>query len=104
MAGKNDSELLKKTGNGRDINRHFYSKDEVKNEVNKKIVKKIFQLCRLRNSHQAFLGKFKLKQLNRNKLSLFWENQDQKLILNADFIKKRFEIIDTKKAKISSKR
>ena len=29
LAGKNDMELLRKTNNGRDINRHYYSTAEI---------------------------------------------------------------------------
>lgn len=54
LAGKNDIELVESTRNGRDINRHNYSSEEIEQEVQRPVVKQLFQLMELRNNHPAF--------------------------------------------------
>ncbi|MBQ9005384.1 MAG: sucrose phosphorylase, partial [Atopobiaceae bacterium] len=54
LAGANDLELLESTKEGRNINRHYYSKDEIAREVERPVVKELLRLMELRNSHPAF--------------------------------------------------
>lgn len=54
LAGANDIELMERTRNGRDINRHPYLLEEVAREVERPVVKQLFELMRFRNSHPAF--------------------------------------------------
>ncbi|MEY8353501.1 sucrose phosphorylase [Lachnospiraceae bacterium 54-53] len=54
LAGANDIELMERTRNGRDINRHSYVLEEIAKEVERPVVRKLFELMRLRNSHPAF--------------------------------------------------
>lgn len=54
LAGVNDIELMEHTKNGRDINRHYYSLEEVEREQNRPIVQKLKELMILRNTHPAF--------------------------------------------------
>lgn len=54
LAGKNDIQLLEKTKEGRNINRHFYSIKEVDKEVHRPIVKSIIKLLEFRNGEKAF--------------------------------------------------
>lgn len=56
LAGKNDIELLERTKNGRDINRHSYTLDEIVREVERPVVKKLLALLRFRNECPAFSG------------------------------------------------
>lgn len=49
-------QLLEETGNGRDINRHFYTVEEAKEALDKPVVKALLDLCRFRNLHPAFNG------------------------------------------------
>lgn len=56
LAGANDIELLERTKVGRDINRHAYSVDEVANEVQRPVVKRLFELMTFRNTYPAFDG------------------------------------------------
>ena len=39
LAGRNDMELLARTGNGRDVNRHYYSRDELRAELERPVVR-----------------------------------------------------------------
>ncbi|MDY3031341.1 MAG: sucrose phosphorylase [Clostridia bacterium] len=54
LAGSNDVELMEKTKNGRDINRHFYSLEEVEKEQERPVVSELKKLMILRNTHPAF--------------------------------------------------
>jgi sucrose phosphorylase len=56
LAGKNDIELVESTKNGRDINRHSYSIEEIAREVERPVVQNILKLARFRNSFPAFAG------------------------------------------------
>jgi sucrose phosphorylase len=56
LAGKNDIDLVETMKNGRDINRHSYSIQEVAGEVERPVVQKIFSLMRFRNENPAFSG------------------------------------------------
>ena len=49
-------QLLEETGNGRDINRHYYTVEEAKDALEKPVVKALLDLCRFRNQHPAFNG------------------------------------------------
>lgn len=74
LAGKNDAELLDRTGNGRDINRHGYTLEEIAHEVERPVVKRLFQLIRFRNSYSAFNGEFYQKESPAHQLILGWKN------------------------------
>lgn len=54
LAGSNDIELMERTKNGRDINRHYYSAEEVEKEQSRPVVQKLKELMTLRNTHPAF--------------------------------------------------
>ena len=54
LAGANDIQLIERTKNGRDINRHSYSMLEVEHEVERPVVKQLLELMELRNTHPAF--------------------------------------------------
>ncbi len=56
LAGKNDIELVESTRNGRDINRHSYTAEEIAWEVERPVVQKIIKLMRFRNEFPAFGG------------------------------------------------
>jgi sucrose phosphorylase len=57
LAGRNDVELLESTHNGRDINRHSYTVEEIAREVQRPVVQRILKLMRFRNEFPAFEGK-----------------------------------------------
>ena len=59
LAGKNDIELVEKTRNGRDINRHSYTIEEIARETERPVVQKILALMRFRNEFPAFEGECK---------------------------------------------
>jgi sucrose phosphorylase len=56
LAGKNDTELVELTKNGRDINRHSFTVEEIAREVKRLVIQKTLKLMRFRNEFPAFDG------------------------------------------------
>ncbi len=54
LAGENDYELMEKTDFPRNISRHNYTVEEIRQEVEKPVVKKLAALMRFRNEYPAF--------------------------------------------------
>lgn len=84
LAGKNDTEAVAQTGEGREINRHNYSIKEIDQAVNRPVVKKLIELIKLRNTHRSFAGIFDLGICNDNELVLSWNNNDSFARLSVD--------------------
>lgn len=76
LAGGNDMELLARTHVGRDINRHSYTREEIDREMERPVVRRLFELIRLRNSHPAFGGRFEMAESAKSVLDLRWSNGD----------------------------
>jgi sucrose phosphorylase len=72
LAGGNDMELLTRTGVGRDINRHYYTQDEVRANLERPVVRALMDLIRFRNEHVAFSGEFQLPQCSPETLVMEW--------------------------------
>lgn len=94
LAGENDIELLEKTKEGRNINRHYYTVEEVESAIERPVVKQLFNLLKFRNSAKAFDGEFSVEQLGENKLQIIWDNQEinEQATLIADVRQKTYEI------------
>ena len=93
LAGKNDIELLEETKQGRDINRHYYSLDEIKEEVERPVVKRLFELMRFRNTCKAFDGEMTVTEgLENHLLTITWKNGEEVAVLEADLRDKAFVI------------
>ncbi|MGL4743570.1 MAG: sucrose phosphorylase [Dermatophilaceae bacterium] len=56
LAGSNDMELLGRSGVGRDVNRHHYTRDEIDTALARPVVDALCRLIRFRNGHPAFDG------------------------------------------------
>jgi len=95
LAGKNDIELLEKTREGRNINRHYYSAGEVAVEVKRPVVKKLIKLMEFRNAHPAFDGETELLPCAENRLMIRRTNGVDVAELDADFKSKSFSITYT---------
>lgn len=88
LAGENDMDLLKKTNNGRDINRHYYTSAEIDENLQRPVVQALNALCRLRNTLDAFDGSFSY-EVKGESIELAWsgEHTSAKLVFapgNAD--------------------
>jgi sucrose phosphorylase len=73
LAGTNDMTLLEQTHIGRDINRHRYSAEEIRTQLNRPIVQSIVELIRFRNEHPAFTGSFAQVHTGAAALHLSWQ-------------------------------
>ncbi|KAA9008653.1 sucrose phosphorylase [Paenibacillus spiritus] len=60
LAGRNDIELLEETKVGRNINRHYYSKEEVADNLERPVLKRLLTLMRFRNAYPAFGGEIEI--------------------------------------------
>jgi sucrose phosphorylase len=56
LAGGNDMDLLARSGVGRDINRHHYTRSEIDRDLTRPVVVALVGLIRHRNTHPAFAG------------------------------------------------
>jgi sucrose phosphorylase len=74
LAGGNDIELIRRTGVGRDINRHYYVAGEFQQQLKRPVVQSLLALLRLRNAHAAFEGIFHAAAPATDRLALIWNN------------------------------
>ena len=74
LAGGNDVDLLRRTGVGRDINRHHYTDDELQRDLGQPVVTALLELLRFRTSHPAFAGSFNVSPSPSDMLVLRWHN------------------------------
>jgi len=72
LAGGNDLDLLRRTGVGRDINRHYYTAGELQQHMRRPVVKALCGLLRIRNTHRAFGGDFQFAAPAADRLVLQW--------------------------------
>jgi sucrose phosphorylase len=84
LAGTNDLELLRRTGVGRDINRHYYSARELQEQLTHPVVRSLLALLRLRNSHPAFSGTFRIEPSPADQLALTWAHGGESVRLDVD--------------------
>jgi sucrose phosphorylase len=89
LAGSNDVELLRKTGVGRDINRHYYSAGELQAQLERPVVQSLLALLRFRNRHAAFGGSFEAAPLPADRLRLEWTHGSEFARLEVDLTKMR---------------
>ena len=87
LAGSNDVDLLERTNNGRDINRHYYSLEEFEKELDRHVVRRLFELMKFRNNYPAFDGSFELLHSDVSELHLKWQNDDLYCIAKIDLKK-----------------
>jgi sucrose phosphorylase len=84
LAGTNDMELLRRTKEGRDINRQHYTAAEIDLEVQRPVVRALFELIRFRNTHPAFAGDFSLLPCMGHQIAIEWRNKEHWARLNVD--------------------
>lgn len=84
LAGDNDMELLARTGVGRDINRHHFTRGEIDVALQRPVVADLCALIRLRNRHQAFQGTFSLADSADQVLTMTWRNGAARAQLQVD--------------------
>lgn len=83
FAGKNDQSEVERTGEGRAINRHNYSANEVDQAVQTPVVQRLLRLIKFRNEYQAFDGEFRVVD-GEGDLVLAWQKADKVCQLRID--------------------
>jgi sucrose phosphorylase len=85
LAGRNDQSAVDRTGDGREVNRHNYSVDEVGQDLQRPVVQRLLRLIRFRNGYDAFNGSFQILDSDDSVLGLSWEKGRNKCQLTVDF-------------------
>jgi sucrose phosphorylase len=104
LAGENDIELLEKTKVGRDINRHYYSKEEIVGNLQRPVLQRLFALMKFRNEYPAFNGELRIGETGSGHLlELSWRKDEYETVLRADLKTHRYTIdyIDVRTGKYS---
>ena len=84
LVGSNDMDLLDRTNVGRDVNRHFYTAVEVREQLSRPVVRALTNLIRLRNWHSAFDGEFTTSG-DATTLAMAWRAAGESVRLTIDF-------------------
>lgn len=93
LAGVNDFYALKRGDDGREVNRHNYTEEEIAERVKAPFLQRMYALMRLRNTSEAFNGTFSVREGKTPlELVLRWENGDTFAELIADFELRTFEV------------
>ena len=92
LAGENDMALLAKSSIGRDINRHYYTLEEIDQALQRPVVQSLFELIRFRNQHPAFNGTFSLRETRESEITLRWDNGDAWAMLKVNFASGSYQI------------
>lgn len=84
LAGTNDMELLARSGVGRDINRHYYTREEIDRDLARPVVRALLDLIHLRSTHPAFGGTFETGGKGSS-IVLTWTHGNASAVLEAEF-------------------
>ncbi|MEF2967425.1 sucrose phosphorylase [Paenibacillus sp. M1] len=84
LAGENDEEEVRRTGEGREINRHNFSLDEIEQALGKSAVRRLLALIRFRNEYGAFNGEFRVLESASHEVRLEWTKGDLRCTLHID--------------------
>jgi sucrose phosphorylase len=84
LAGENDHAAVERTGDGRAINRHDYTSDEIDVALSRPVVARLLELVRLRNTHPAFDGRLVVETDERSRLRMRWEHGPTSCTLEVD--------------------
>jgi len=95
LAGQNDVGLLKHSGVGRDINRHYYTHAELRTALQRPVVQNLCALIRLRNTHPAFVGQFSSSASGETELVMGWQNGAERAELRVDFANRTYRLVMT---------
>lgn len=93
LAGKNDVKAVELTGEGREINRHNYTIEEIDASLQKPVVQRLFKLIRFRNEYNAFNGTFEVKASSEQQLILAWTNDLTYCELTVDMLTAATKIV-----------
>lgn len=93
LFGVNDVESLKAVGDGRSVNRHNYTSEEIADRVRKPQIQLFLDVLRFRNTFPAFGGDFSVEEERPGLLVLRWTAEGSVAQLEADFVAHSFRIL-----------
>jgi sucrose phosphorylase len=106
LAGENDMPLLARTGVGRDINRHYFSRTEVCDAISRNVVGTLIELIKFRNTHAAFNGVFTCEKTATSALCFRWSadsDLSQFVSLQVDFATSEWRILASNGALVETR-
>ncbi|MGM0524509.1 MAG: sucrose phosphorylase, partial [Bacillota bacterium] len=86
LAGVNQDERVKETGDGREINRENFSIEDVEKHLEKEVVQRLLDLIRFRNEYPAFDGTFTVLPSSSEKVALRWDKDEYYCELHVDLL------------------
>ncbi len=92
LAGRNDHEAVERTGEGRAINRHDYTRAEIDRALERPLVRRTVELVRLRRTHPAFRGRLEVDTPHPSELRLTWSTGASTCVLDVDVASSRIRI------------
>lgn len=92
LAGENDPAGIEDTGDGRAINRHDFTSEEIDTALERPVVRRLLELVRVRNTHAAFDGTLEVEQPAPALLRLAWRNGPARCSLDVDVASGTFRI------------
>jgi sucrose phosphorylase len=95
LAGANDDAAVRRTGDGRAINRHDYRVEEIDDALRRPVVGRIVDLIRLRNGHPAFDGEMCAGAERDGVIRLEWRTSGADLALEVDFVSERAALVES---------
>lgn len=99
LAGENDIDLLEETKEGRNINRHYYTKDEIDNNMKRPVMHQLTNLMKFRNDYPAFDGEIEVfEQTGSSIIEIIRSNGTHRATLTANLETHEYEVtyVDTK--------
>lgn len=84
LDGRDDVDRFRRTGVGREVNRHQYDDAELAAAIARPVPQAILGLVRLRRDHPAFDGEFTWSRTGSSALRLSWHRGDTRLDLAVD--------------------
>ena len=97
LAGENDLELLEQTKEGRNINRHYYTTEEVDANMERSVVRNLRDLMIFRNTSAAFDGECYCESVGEE-LTITRVSGTAKAVLKANLTTYQFEISEENNA------
>ncbi|MEX2182625.1 MAG: sucrose phosphorylase [Gemmatimonadaceae bacterium] len=92
LGGTNEIEQAEQSGDPRDVNRHFYTREAIDAAVRQPMVRRIQKLMEFRSTYPAFNGEFQLEYSNNSSVAVAWRLGDYRCELFVDLIFKKATI------------
>ncbi len=85
LCATNDRELCEKTGEARDINRSFFSIEDIEERMQQPVVRQLIHLMQFRSFYPAFEGRFNLHYSDRHEVLMSWRKGEFFTQLHVNF-------------------